>query len=81
MSASLWFLLPPVLTCDVVKFSKNVANWLMIAPLVRRVHWDFEFQLVAFDLRQNVASDNSEPFGIEMMDAFEPLADCVGSRT
>ena len=53
----------------------------MIAPLVRRVHWEFEFQFVAFHLRQNVASDNSEPFGIVMMDAFAPLADCIGSGT
>ena len=36
---------------------------------------------MAFDLQQFVASDNSEPFGIVMMDAFAPLADCVGSGT
>ena len=36
---------------------------------------------MAFDLRQNVASDNSEPFRIVMMDAFAILVDCVGSGT
>ena len=51
----------------------------MIAPLVRRVYWDFDFQLVAFDLRQIVASDNSVPVGIVMMDVFAPLADCAVS--
>ena len=51
----------------------------MIAPLVQKVRWAFAFQLEAFDLRQIVASDNSGTVGIVLMDAFVPLADCVGS--
>ena len=53
----------------------------MIAPLVRKVRLDFAFQLVAFDLRQIVASDKSGAVGIVLMDAFVPLADCAGSGT
>ena len=53
----------------------------MIAPLVQKVRCDFAFQLVAFDLRQIVASDNSGPDGIVLMDASVPLADFVGSGT
>ena len=53
----------------------------MIAPLVRNVRLDFAFQLVALDLRQIVALDESGAVVIVLMDAFVPLADFAGSGT